>query len=158
MNIAGNKKALSQALLRVLTVALVLACAAAFMPLLSGQAFAASKPAKVKFKSLTQADVMTSVGQYKITAKWKKAKKAKKYKVTYTDGSETKSITTKKKAASFEGAVGSTYNVKVQGIHLLLQVHNIVVKTSEKWFRVYSLPSATLLVHFPFGDFQMKMF
>ena len=117
MNIAGNKKALSQALLRVLTVALVLACAAAFMPLLSGQAFAASKPAKVKFKSLTQADVMTSVGQYKITAKWKKAKKAKKYKVTYTDGSETKSITTKKKAASFEGAVGSTYNVKVQGIN-----------------------------------------
>ena len=100
---------------KVLAIALMVACAVAFMPLLNGQVFAAKKPGKAKITSLEQADTANDDGTYAVTVAYK-AKKAKKYQVSYTDGTEAKTMKTKKKSVSFNGTVDSTYTVKVRGI------------------------------------------
>ena len=120
-----RKKTLS----KVLAVALMLACAAAFTPLLAGPAFAAKaktvKPAKVEGLQLVQADIMTTPNEYDVTASWTKLKKnVAKYKIKIVDVTDPDAkpdpqfvtVKKKKKQAVFSGTVGSTYTVKVRAI------------------------------------------
>ena len=115
---------------KVLAIALMFACAAAFTPLLAGPAFAKAKaktvkPAKVEGLQLVQADTMTTANEYDVTASWTKLKKnVKKYKIKIADVTDpeakippqTMTVKKKKNKAVFSGTVGSTYEVKVRAI------------------------------------------
>lgn len=115
---------------KVLAIALMFACAAAFTPLLAGPAFAKTKaksvkPAQVQGLELVQADTMTTLNEYDVTATWTKLKKnVKKYKIKIADvtdpdakpAPQTITVKKKKNIAVFSGTVDSTYTVKVRAI------------------------------------------
>jgi hypothetical protein len=97
-----EKKQLS----KVLAIALMVACAVAFMPLLSGQAFAASK--KVT-------GVKAKVSGTTATVTWTKFKGATKYKVKPT-GAKKQTVNVTKTKKAFKNLPVGNYKVKVKAI------------------------------------------
>jgi hypothetical protein len=132
-----EKKQLS----KVLAIALMVACAVAFMPLLNGQAFAAAKkPAKVKGVKAAQ---VTDTMNVKVT--WKKAKNAKKYQVKV--GSKT--YTTKKKTYTVKNLAEGTYKVKVRGVN---------GKKKGKWSATKTVEVKQVTPPQPIGKLEMTGF
>lgn len=100
-------------IMRVCLLAMALMLIMAFMPSMNGMAYAASKPAKVK-------NLKVSVKRYnKITVKWSKVKKAKKYEVFVKIGKAKKFKkfkTVKKTSLTFKGKYSTKYSFKVRAI------------------------------------------
>ena len=104
---------MSKTMKKVSALLLALLMIFSFMPMTQETAFAAAKkPGKVK-------SLKIKVSGKKMTITWKKAKNAKKYKVTIKDNSTklTATKTTKKKKLNVTGQYNTKYTITVQGVN-----------------------------------------